>query len=280
MTGAVPYYMSEDARTDQDPDIAFYRDHGYLIKDFGFDPSVIDEAAKASAEIGDAGFVRAQDLWRRNQSVKSIACHNALMDLLDRLYGRKSFPFQTLNFARGSEQKPHSDTYHFSSDPEHFMCGVWVALEDVSALSGPLEFYPGSHSLSILAKADLPGPSYAEHYEPLVAQRISEHGFRRQTALLKKGQALIWAANLVHGGSPIEAATSSRLSQVTHFYFRDCVYTTPMRIKNGVRHIRSIYSIADGDYVPQKQDGKTRRPGALVAINNRLSNIIRRTRYS
>jgi ectoine hydroxylase-related dioxygenase (phytanoyl-CoA dioxygenase family) len=30
------------------------------------------------------------------------------------------------------------------------MCGVWVALEDMSEGAGPLEYYPGSHKWPIL----------------------------------------------------------------------------------------------------------------------------------
>ena len=31
--------------------------------------------------------------------------------------------------------------------PEGFMCGVWVALEDMDMDNGPLVYYPGSHQL-------------------------------------------------------------------------------------------------------------------------------------
>ena len=30
------------------------------------------------------------------------------------------------------------------------MCGVWVALEDVTEGSGPLDYLPGSHKLPVL----------------------------------------------------------------------------------------------------------------------------------
>ena len=41
---------------------------------------------------------------------------------------------------------------------------------------------------------------------------------------LEPGQALIWAANLFHGGSPIVDTTRTRLSQVTHYYFEGCFF--------------------------------------------------------
>jgi ectoine hydroxylase-related dioxygenase (phytanoyl-CoA dioxygenase family) len=34
---------------------------------------------------------------------------------------------------------------HFHSAPAGFMCGLWIALEDVRPEAGPLIYYPGSH---------------------------------------------------------------------------------------------------------------------------------------
>ena len=44
----------------------------------------------------------------------------------------------------------------------------------------------------------------------------------------KKGQALIWAANLLHGGAAQTNLKRTRYSQVTHYYFDNCCYYTPM----------------------------------------------------
>jgi len=88
--------------------------------------------------------------WVDNEDVLSIAANDKIIQLLSKIYGRQAFPFQTLNFAFGSQQHYHSDSVHFSSIPERFMCGVWVALEDVGVDQGPLEYYPGSHKWPIL----------------------------------------------------------------------------------------------------------------------------------
>ena len=45
----------------------------------------------------------------------------------------------------------------------------------------------------------------------------------------KKGQTLIWASNLLHGGAPIINPNSTRFAQATHFYFEGCNnYYAPM----------------------------------------------------
>ncbi|MDB4218566.1 phytanoyl-CoA dioxygenase family protein, partial [Planktomarina temperata] len=82
---------------------------------------------------------------KKYESVSSVASHEKVLDLLTRLYGRQAYPFQTLNFPMGTEQHFHTDSIHFSSYPEKFMAGVWVALEDISMDQGPLVYYPGTH---------------------------------------------------------------------------------------------------------------------------------------
>ena len=89
------------------------------------------------------GERRVQDAWKFDADVRAIAANEVVLGLLSKLYGRAAFPFQTLNFPVGTQQEMHSDSVHFSSLPERFMCGVWLAMEDVGPDSGPLFYYPG-----------------------------------------------------------------------------------------------------------------------------------------
>lgn len=43
----------------------------------------------------------------------------------------------------------------------------------------------------------------------------------------KKGQALIWLSNLLHGGAKQNDPNRTRWSQVTHYYFEGCTYWRP-----------------------------------------------------
>ena len=45
---------------------------------------------------------------------------------------------------------------------------------------------------------------------------------------INRGEALIWHANLLHGGAPTRVPGRSRHSQVTHYFFEGCRYYTPM----------------------------------------------------
>lgn len=175
-----------------------------------------------------------------------------VLGLLEKLYGRRPLPFQTLNFPKGTEQLPHADAFHFNSMPPTFMCGVWVALEDVDTENGPLVYYPGSHKLPEVTAEELGArgaqsvggalsswlrrrvgrPHRLENiypaYERHVAALISGYGLRPQYATVRKGQALVWASNLLHGGAPRADKTRTRHSQVTHYFFEGCRYYTPV----------------------------------------------------
>lgn len=179
---------------------------------------------------------RVGDAWTRNDSVRRIAANAYVAELLSRIYGRRAFPFQTLNFAIGSQQAAHVDLIHFASMPQNFMCGVWLALEDIAEGAGPLIYYPGSHRWPVYLNEHIgrPGPpankidERLEMYLPVWARQREASGVQPIRFHPKKGQALIWAAGLHHGGAPHTDRTKSRMSQVTHYMFEGCAYWTPL----------------------------------------------------
>lgn len=188
-------------------------------------------------EAGRAGAPRLQDGWRQLPAARSLALQPQVLSLLRHLYGREPFAFQTLNFPVGSEQTFHSDAVHFHAEPQGFMCGVWIPLADVEPDSGPLIYYPGSHRLPYRSAASLgltPAQVSAEphpqrFFEPGWHDDVARLGLEPQLFLPCRGQVLIWHANLLHGGSPVANRQARRWSQVVHYYFADCLYTTPMQ---------------------------------------------------
>ncbi|MBE7217852.1 MAG: phytanoyl-CoA dioxygenase family protein [Caulobacteraceae bacterium] len=195
--------------------------------------TVAEEMDRSFARHGGAG--RIQDAWLRSRAVLRLATLPKVTRLLDLAYGRPAFAFQTLNFRVGTQQPTHADAIHFHSAPERFMCGVWTALEDIAPGSGPLAYRPGSHKLPVLTmraagvNRSPPEPEdYGRTYVPALARRLDASGLPETTAVLRKGEALVWAANLAHGGSPITDPGSTRRSLVTHFFFKGCLYHTPL----------------------------------------------------
>ncbi len=185
----------------------------------------------------DIPVIRIQDGWRKNKlkDLLKISCHKEILSALRILYGKYPFPFQTLNFATGSRQHFHSDAVHFNSYPHGFMCGVWVALEDIHTDSGPLEYYPSSHNLPYRTSRDLgfslEDVNSKKHPQKLFEEQwrmdIAQNNFKKNIFLAKKGDVLIWHANLLHGGSPVKNKLLTRWSQVSHYFFRDCEYINP-----------------------------------------------------
>lgn len=275
------------------------REQGYAVIDFP-EPEFDDVTARIRESLapdfdikgwrskgwekGDG--LRLQDAWRTNADVQRIATNPAMIRLLSDLYGRQAFPFQTLNFPVSTQQSTHSDNVHFSSVPERFMCGVWVAFEDMDDDNGPLQYFPGSHKLPSYVNEHI-GACSAEQAEPTVhyarfealwGELIRKYGLRREVFKAKKGQALIWAANLLHGGSKQRDPMRTRWSQVTHYYFEDCTYYTPVVSDPfyGKTFYRDIVDVNDGTIRPNMHIG---RPVPAEVITRAMPDLHARKGY-
>jgi Phytanoyl-CoA dioxygenase (PhyH) len=206
-------------------------------------------------------------------AVREIATWPRVLELLRVLYRREPIPFQTINFEVGTQQAVHNDAIHFHCIPQRFMCGVWVALEDTDAENGPLFYYPGSHALPIREMPDLGLPaspdSYDRYVEALEAM-LKVEGLEPEELHVRRGQAIIWAANLSHGGSRVLDPERTRLSQVTHYLFADSLYYTPQGtdLVEGRLQLLDIRDLRSGQMVPHVYRGgviyRPTEPGATV----------------
>ena len=236
-----------------------------------------DAAAWDAFRAGAHADLRLRDAWRYEENVRRLAANPLLIDILSKLYGARAWPFQTLNFPVGTQQTLHSDSVHFSSVPERFMCGVWVALEDVTAENGPLFYYPGSHRWPIYTNehigrclSTLPARPSQVEYEPMWQALVEAQGAQRQQFLAKKGQALIWAANLLHGGSLQLNRQATRWSQVTHYFFEGCAWYTPLFSDPfyGEIHFRRLMNIQTGQMMQQSYAGWPIRDDFMAATRS------------
>lgn len=225
--------------------------------------ALCDEIEAEVAHHFKPGIARVHDAWRRSPAVRRAASHPEILARLALAYGRAPFPFQSLNFNRGSQQDVHADTLHFHAEPAGFMCGAWLALEDVRPQAGPLVYYPGSHRLPVLTMADAgamegttTSSNYNEVYGPTILRQLDAAGAEPRLAMLKKGQVAVWAANLAHGGSRIEDPAATRRSLVLHYYFDDCVYYTPMLSTKDRQARRLPADIATGGWRWPRRQGR------------------------
>ena len=259
--------ISEDQRT------RFERD-GYVVVDSGLPKTVLQgaigdlagywgETRPAGVPMADRG--RIQDAWMISENVYRIATHPPILEALGALYGRAPRPFQTLNFPVGTEQAVHTDHIHFNSEPFGLMCGVWVALEDIGPDQGPLIYYPKSQNWPELNFEDVGlEPSYEVYhrYEAALQGLIEDRGLQPAYGLMKRGQALIWAANLLHGGSSQNDPSLSRHSQVTHFFFEGVKCWRPGYSASGRAYFRP-------DWIPLEA-GRLRRNHVFRRVVRKL----------
>ena len=184
---------------------------------------------------------RVRNAWKLSENVRALALAPTVLKILEELYGRKPLALQTLNFKVPTEQRPHSDAMHFNSAPRGYMCGVWVALEDIDMDNGPLVYYPGSHKLpepSIEEAVPIDQRDYPDfqsfmsererRYEDYVAGLVESQGLEPQYGTIRRGEAIFWASHLLHGGAACKDPGRSRHSQVTHYFFEGCRYYNPM----------------------------------------------------
>ncbi|MEZ5489515.1 MAG: phytanoyl-CoA dioxygenase family protein [Gammaproteobacteria bacterium] len=238
---------------------AAFHTNGYLVVDFEFDDALLEGIKEKVYPLYPEEFrnnptfgTRVQDAWLQVDEVRQLAVQENVLRALGELYGRRALAFQTLNFPVGTSQLAHSDTIHFNSMPSGFMAGVWVALEDMDENNGSLIYYPGSHKLHEYTMQDFglgTGYNFYKDYERAVQQVIEEQNLQPEYGCIRKGEALIWHANLLHGGAPRKDLARSRHSQVTHYYFEGCRYYTPMLSSEGDTHYR------DPIWIPETREG-------------------------
>tara|TARA_R110000824_G_scaffold94915_2_gene228618 strand:- start:1529 stop:2464 length:936 start_codon:yes stop_codon:yes gene_type:complete len=232
-----------------------YHTDGYVIIDLNLPDSEIDKvvldmytAAKKDDTIYHADHFqyteskRIFELWKDSKAAAELCMNQKVLDTLRILYKSDPFPFSTINFFKGSNQPLHSDIIHFHTRPPLWMCGVWVAFEDVDESNGTLKIIPGSHKWGEweYGELGLPHPDTLENgeevnyrdYEDFLVQLVKMKKVPPLHVQLKKGQALIWAANLLHGGCNVDGITDfnkTRLTQANHYFFKGCdEYYHPM----------------------------------------------------
>lgn len=176
------------------------------------------------------------EAWKKSQAVLDLARHPKILSTLEFLYERKPIPFQTINFKIGSNQPLHSDVIHFTSEPPGWTVGVWVALEEMDGDNGTLKYVPKSHKFPYMSlqdlgldKVDPELPKEEREKQMIERYRVYEDfvrdltdGLQKEIFLAKPGQALLWGANLLHGGMEIVDKSRTRWSQANHYFFEGC----------------------------------------------------------
>ncbi|HLH04626.1 MAG TPA: phytanoyl-CoA dioxygenase family protein [Bryobacteraceae bacterium] len=223
----------------------YWREHGYIILPKLIEDETLDSVWQAYQRAVDTGVIPLQpesmgenDPWpgrfldphQKVEEFCRILRHERLLHWIRLLMEREPEPFQTITCHKGSQQGAHSDSIHMTTYPLGYLTAAWIAFEDIHPDCGPLVYYPGSHRLPYLFSKDVgiseeefktrKYASYHEKYEPRIQQLIAEYGLEPHYFHARKGDVLIWHANLIHGGSMRRNIELSRRAVVCHFFVK------------------------------------------------------------
>jgi Phytanoyl-CoA dioxygenase (PhyH) len=175
---------------------------------------------------------KALDFHWWSEDIRNLVLDTAVTHFLQLLFERRALVSQTLGFYRGSAQPLHQDSAYVTYSLPLQFTASWIALEDVSAGAGELEYLVGSHK-------ELPEYTYPGGYKSVreseryttdkvaIANALEAHvnqiategqqrAMKREKFHAKRGDVLFWHSDLAHGGSPI-SLRHSRKSVVSHY---------------------------------------------------------------
>lgn len=229
-------------------DLRHFIDTGYLVIPNAISKDLADMIAREMASVyehGDKFVVRTDrrnynlatqdimampsariiDYYVNSALAREAVFSSKIVRFLQLVFRQDVMAFQPLSFNTGSQQYIHQDgAYVVLSEPLQFAAS-WIALQDVEPGTGELEYYPGSHRFPDFLfsgeyKHWLPNrDGRDQHIDCLhyLHDEAARRGIAIERFLPKKGDALIWAADLAHGGSKIDKPDATRRSLVTHY---------------------------------------------------------------
>lgn len=251
--------------------LSFWIENGYIIIPNAVDASILDRVEKDidkvyAGELGpcfvetfETGKMQVIPVEQRHRSFRnkvldiyaiSEATRDAIFapkitEFLNLVFDRPAMAMQGLYFELGSQQEVHQDSAYVRVDSPMEFAASWIALEDIVPGSGELEYIPGSHKIKeYLFDGNSKWLTRFKLNAEFISQiqvKAAEMGLKSIRFLPKRGDALIWSADLAHGGSPAAQPERTRRSLVTHYcpssatpmYFKTADNSGKIKLDNG-----------------------------------------------
>jgi ectoine hydroxylase-related dioxygenase (phytanoyl-CoA dioxygenase family) len=233
LPGAVPARAVAAARADLD------RAYAGDIQGAQFESAKLGKGPLPWAPVVQQSPAKVLDLHYFSSACRKIMFSPKITAFLGLIFESKVFASQSLGFLRGSAQEGHQDSAYVVYTLARHFAASWIALEDVTIGAGELFYYPGSHrfpeffygahykSVSEARRMGTPESTLNEQIGAHVGsldERARKLGLPKEVFVARAGDALIWHADLVHGGNPV-SETVTRKSFVTHYCPR---YAAPL----------------------------------------------------
>lgn len=219
----------------------------YVLKNQG---KYIDPAGHGPLRLAD----RIVDLYAVSAAARAAIYPAPVAAFLRLIFGEAPLGMQSISFAYGSQQAIHQDTAYVISEKPLSLAASWLALQDVVEGTGELTYYPGSHRFEhYLFSGEYKNWTPARDGQPAHQAFLSQlHAQARarniepERFIARKGDVLVWHADLAHGGAPITRPGVTRHSLVTHF--------CPRSVKPAYRR-----------HIPQQYFEYETRPGCFLS---------------
>jgi phytanoyl-CoA hydroxylase len=150
--------------------------------------------------------------------------HAEIFRQIELIFDEPAIAFQSLYFGYGSMQGLHRDPMFVPTNPIAHLAASWIALEDITADSGPLAYVPGSHRLpwfqfdpnSVVLRSGVAEERRLEGKQ-WNDRQVRERQLEVHSFTCRRGDVFIWHAGLMHGGDPIQNPNQTRKSFVVHY---------------------------------------------------------------
>lgn len=215
-----------------------------------------------------AGRTKMLDLYAHSSAARDAIAAPKVIEFLSTIFEDQPKAFQGLTFWNGSQQAIHKDSAYvkIDSNPMH-LAATWLALEDIQPGTGELEYYIGSHRAPdfLFGGSNKWMESHPEEHDRFLRSLHDDAktlGHVKGSFLGKKGDVLIWHADLAHGGCPISQPSLTRKSLVTHFtpvsdepfYRRTACYQEAE--VGGVRFVSQFSDVGTGEEAIKFAEGR------------------------
>ena len=229
--------------SDAEP-LLHYMRHGYVVFPRAVDTTLVDEYLACFedawkdpppgifAHSGGQVLPMSQQLYDRVAKVSDLHYYfdrasklifaAPVRRFLEQIYERPPVVFQSMSMRKGSEESLHLDTGPLTLTEPMSLAASWIALEDVRKGAGEFQFVPGSHRVPETLNN---GRSKGHNgdmgaYYTVLQSTLHEceiRGLKTEYFRARKGDVLIWHADLMHGGAKIEDSALTRKSLVCHY---------------------------------------------------------------
>lgn len=169
------------------------------------------------------GRTKLMDLYAFSSAARRAVAAPAVIAFLTAIFEETPKAFQSLTFWNATPQPMHKDSAYVQIEPNPLaMAAAWLALEDVRPGTGELEFYAGSHRapdymFGGVSKWMEGFATEHQRFPQSLHEDAEKYGHTRGSFLARKGDVLVWHADLAHCNAQATRPGATRRSMVTYF---------------------------------------------------------------